>query len=117
MRKPLVYVVGTGGTIASKFDAKIGGHVSAVSVQDLASAVPELVDVAEIKMLEHSNINSALMDTRTAFTLRDTLNKVLKDGNVAGVVVTHGTATLEETAYLMDLTLGSEKPVVIVGAG
>lgn len=116
MTKPLVYVVGTGGTIASKFDVKIGGHVSAASVQDLAAAVPELPGVAEIKMLEHSNINSALMDTRTAFTLRDTLNKVLKDENVAGVVVTHGTATLEETAYLMDLTLGSDKPVVFTGA-
>lgn len=116
MKKPLVYVVGTGGTIASKYDAKIGGHVSAASVQDLAAAVPELADVATIRMVEHSNINSALMDTRTAFGLRDTLRKVLRDDAVAGIVVTHGTATLEETAYLMDLTLGSDKPVVITGA-
>jgi len=116
MKKPLVYVVGTGGTIASKYDPSLGGHVSAVSVQDLAAAVPELADVAAIRMVEHSNINSALMDTRTAFTLRDTLRKVLKDESAAGVVVTHGTATLEETAYLMDLTLGTDKPVVITGA-
>ena len=116
MNKPLVYVVGTGGTIASKYDSTLGGHISSVPVQDLAATVPELADVAVVRMKEHSNVNSALMDTRTAFALRDTLRKVLQDESVAGVVVTHGTATLEETAYLMDLTLGSDKPVVFTGA-
>lgn len=116
MKKPLVCVVGTGGTIASKFDAALGGHTSAASAQDLVAAVPELADVADIRVVEHSNINSALMDTPTAFALRDTLRKVLQDDAVTGIVVTHGTATLEETAYLMDLTLGADKPVVITGA-
>ncbi|MCW5605562.1 MAG: asparaginase [Burkholderiales bacterium] len=116
MKKPLVCVVGTGGTIASKFDPKLGGHASAASAQDLVAAVPELTGVADVRVVEHSNINSALMDTPTAFGLRDTLRKVLKDDSVSGVVVTHGTDTLEETAYLMDLTLGSDKPVVITGA-
>lgn len=116
MPRPLICVVGTGGTIASKYDASIGGHVSAASAKDLVDAVPEIVEVAEIRVVEHSNVNSALMDVRTAFGLRDTLRKVLRDEAVAGAVVTHGTATLEETAYLMDLTLGSAKPVVITGA-
>jgi L-asparaginase len=116
MKKPLVGIVGTGGTIASKFDAALGGHTSAASAQDLVAAVPELADVAHIRVVEHSNINSALMDTPTAFALRDTLRTVLQDDAVTGVVVTHGTATLEETAYLMDLTLGADKPVVITGA-
>lgn len=116
MKKPLVCVVGTGGTIASKFDPKLGGHTSAASAQDLVAAVPELAEVADIRVVEHSNINSALMDTPTAFGLRDTLRKVLQDDAVTGIVVTHGTATLEETAYLMDVTLGSDKPVVITGA-
>lgn len=116
MSKPVVCVVGTGGTIASRFDPSLGGHVSAASARDLVEAVPELEKFAEIRVVEHSNINSALMDTRTAFTLRDTLRRVLADEAVAGAVVTHGTATLEESAYLMDLTLGSEKPVVFTGA-
>lgn len=116
MSKPIVCVVGTGGTIASKYDARLGGHVSTASAQDLVSAVPELVNVADIRVIEHSNINSALMDTATAFGLRDTLRKVLQDDAVAGAVVTHGTATLEETAYLMDLTVGGDKPVVFTGA-
>ncbi|MBX3663517.1 MAG: asparaginase [Burkholderiales bacterium] len=116
MSKPVVCIVGTGGTIASRFDPLLGGHVSEASARDLVEAVPELDKVAEIRVVEHSNINSALMDTRTAFTLRDTLRRVLADEAVAGAVVTHGTATLEESAYLMDLTLGSEKPVVFTGA-
>lgn len=116
MPKPIVYVVGTGGTIASKYDASIGGHVSAATARDLVAAVPELADLAEVRVIEHSNVNSALMDTATAFALRNTLRKVLADDAVVGAVVTHGTATMEETAYLMDLTLGSGKPVIMTGA-
>lgn len=116
MSKPLVCVVGTGGTIASRYDAKLGGHVSAASAQELVAAVPEIAGIADIRVVEHSNINSALMDTGTAFALRDTLRRVLRDDAVAGAVVTHGTATLEETAYLMDLTVGTDKPVVFTGA-
>jgi len=115
-KKPVVCIVGTGGTIASRYDAAIGGHVSAATAQDLVSVVPELHEVADIRVVEHSNINSALMDTATAFGLRDTLRQVLRDDTVVGAVVTHGTATLEETAYLMDLTVGGEKPVVFTGA-
>jgi len=116
MAKPLVYVIGTGGTIASRYDAALGGHVSAATAADLVSAIPELLRVADIRVVEHSNINSALMDSSTAFGLRDTLRRVLADDAVAGAVVTHGTATLEETAYLMDLTVGTDKPIVITGA-
>lgn len=116
MHKPLICIVGTGGTIASKYDATIGGHVSAASAQDLVTTVPSIAEIAELSVVEHSNINSALMDTPTAFALRDTLAKILKDDAVTGAVVTHGTATLEETAYLMDLTLGTDKPVVLTGA-
>ncbi len=116
MIKAIIGVVGTGGTIASRYDATIGGHVSAATAEDLVAAAPEIAEMADIRVIEHSNINSALMDTHTAFGLRDTLRRLLSDERVAGAVVTHGTATLEETAYLMDLTLGSEKPVVFTGA-
>jgi L-asparaginase len=116
LSKPVVCIVGTGGTIASKYDAALGGHQSAASPEELVESVPGLADIACLRVSEHSNINSALMDTATAFGLRDTLRRLLSDGDVAGIVVTHGTATLEETAYLLDVTLGTETPVVITGA-
>jgi L-asparaginase len=116
MSKPVVCVVGTGGTIASKYDERIGGHTSAAAAQELVSALPELAGVADLKVVEHSNINSALMDNATAFGLRARLRGLLADEAVAGIVVTHGTATLEETAYLLDLTVRTEKPIVITGA-
>ena len=84
MTKPRICIVGTGGTIASRYDARLGGHVSVASAQDLVTAQPELVDIADIRVIEHSNINSALMDTGTAFGLRDTLRKVLQDNAVTG---------------------------------
>jgi L-asparaginase len=116
MPQPIVWIIGTGGTIASKYDASIGGHVAAASAEDLIAAVPKLRDLAEIHSIEHSKINSPGLDTPTVFGLRDVLRKVLADSRTAGAVVTHGTATLEETAYLLDLTLRSEKPVVVTGS-
>lgn len=116
MLKPLVCIVGTGGTIASKYDATLGGHTSAATAHDLVSGVPGLAEFARIRTVEHSNINSALMDTATAFGLRDTLRTVLLDDAVSGIVVTHGTATLEETAYLIDITVHTDKPIVVTGA-
>ena len=116
MAQPVVWIVGTGGTIASKYDAKLGGHTAAATADELIATVPGLHDIAAIRAVEHSRVNSAVIDTPTVFGLRDRLRALLADDGVAGAVVTHGTATLEETAYLLDLTLGSEKPVVVTGA-
>ena len=116
MPQPVVWIVGTGGTIASKYDEKLGGHTAAANAEELAAMVPGLHDIAAIRAVEHSRVNSAVIDTPTVFGLRDRLRSVLADDGVAGAVVTHGTATLEETAYLLDLTLGSDKPVVVTGA-
>ncbi len=79
MAKPIICIVGTGGTIASKYDATIGGHTSAATAHDLVAGVQGLADSAEIRVAEHSNINSALMDTATAFGLRNTLRDVLRE--------------------------------------
>lgn len=116
MALPRVCIVGTGGTIASKYDAALGGHTSAANARELVAAVPKLRELATIRVVEHSNVNSALMDTATSFGLAATLRGVLRDETVDGIVVTHGTATLEETAYLMDLTVSTDAPIVFTGA-
>ncbi|MDH5534510.1 MAG: asparaginase [Betaproteobacteria bacterium] len=116
MPLPNVCIVATGGTIASRFDAKLGGPVAAASAEELIAAVPGLHEAARIHAVQHTNINSPRMDSLTVLALRDRLRQLLADDDVAGAVVTHGTATLEETAYLLELTLGGDKPVVVTGA-
>ncbi|MCG8544618.1 MAG: asparaginase [Alphaproteobacteria bacterium] len=116
MAKPIVYVIGTGGTIASNYLASNAKLVASASADDLVATVPEIAEFAEIRSVEHSNITSDLMDTPTVVALGKRLRKVLAEDNVAGAVVTHGTATMEETSYFMDLTLDQEKPVVFTGA-
>ena len=116
MSKPSVTIVTTGGTISSKYDTRGGENVPAASAEELVASVPELSSAAQVRVVEHSNVTSDVLETSTAFGLRDRLRGILADEETAGAVITHGTATMEETAYLLDLTLGGEKPVVITGA-
>jgi len=90
--------------------------VPALSGEDLIAAVPELKELATIRVVEFSNIPSYYMGPDRWPGLTRKIDEVLAEPGVAGVVVTHGTDTLEETAYFLDLTLRSDKPVVLVGA-
>lgn len=106
---PRIKVVTTGGTIASPSGApRIDGPT-------LIRAVPALADVAEIEVEEFSRIGSSKMTPENWLALAQRINAIL-DGGMDGVVVTHGTDTMEETAFFLHLTLKSEKPVVLVGS-
>ena len=113
---PTVVVVATGGTIAMKNDPETGEPVPALSGEDLISVVPELRELANIRVNEFSNIPSDYMTPEMWLELSKTIEEVLANSEVTGVVVTHGTDTLAETAYFLDLTLQSDKPVVCIGA-
>ena len=113
---PTVAIVTTGGTIAEKLDPKTGGAVPAVSGKDLLAAVPGLSKVANIKVIEFSNIDSSQMTPEMWAKLSAKVDEVLADPEIKGVVVTHGTDTMAEGAYFLDLTLRSDKPVAFVGA-
>ena len=113
---PLVVVVTTGGTIAEKKDPQTGALVPAVSGKDLLKAVPDLSKLAGIKVKEFSNIDSSHMTPRIWAKLSREINSTLEKQEVAGVVVTHGTDTMAEAAFFLDVTLRSVKPVVLVGA-
>lgn len=113
---PTVAVVTTGGTIAEKTDPKTGSAVPAVTGADLVEAVPELRKIANIAVLNFSNIDSSQMTPEIWARLSRTVDDVLKRPEIQGAVVTHGTDTMAEGAYFLDLTLTSDKPVVFTGA-
>ncbi len=113
---PHVVVLATGGTIASKHDPARGGYTTVLTGRELVDAVPEIREVARVDVEQVSNIRSPDMTPDIWLRLSRRANALLAEGDVAGLVVTHGTDTLEETAYFLDLTVASEKPVVVVGA-
>lgn len=114
--RPRVVVLATGGTIASQGDPNQGGLAPALKGADLVKAVPGLGDIARVEAEEIANIGSRNMTPEIWRKLANRANQLLADPGISGVVVTHGTDTLEETAYFLDLTVTSSKPVVVVGA-
>jgi L-asparaginase len=113
---PIVAIVTTGGTIAEKTDPQTGGAVPAVSGADLIQAVPGLAKIANIQVFTFSNIDSSQMTPEIWYNLSKRVDSILKDPSIKGAVVTHGTDTMAEGAYFLDLTLQSNKPVAFVGA-
>lgn len=113
---PKVAVLSTGGTIASKQDPVKGGYVPALSGEDLVAAVPSIKKLAQIRAEQISNIPSQDMTPEIWLHLAGRVNELLAKPEIAGIVITHGTNTLEETAYFLDLTTVSVKPVILVGA-
>ncbi|MDY2664247.1 MAG: asparaginase domain-containing protein, partial [Dialister sp.] len=108
MKKHII-VITTGGTIAMKTDPMTGGLVPAVSGEDLAAAVPGLSSWADVDVVEFSNVPSGWMDTEKMLSLARTIDGLADKAD--GFVVTHGTDSLEETAFFLDMTLHTEKPV------
>jgi L-asparaginase len=113
---PMVAIISTGGTIAEKTDPKTGGAVPAVSGDDLVDAVKGLDKVANIAVMEFCNIDSSQMEPAIWARLSKTVDKVLADPQIVGAVITHGTDTMAVGAYMLDLTLVSDKPVAFTGA-
>jgi L-asparaginase len=111
-----IAVITTGGTISMRFDAALGGAVPAVSGEELLELVPGLRDVAALELIEFANIPSCHLTPDTMFELCHVIQATLARQEIDGVVVTHGTDALEETAYMSDLWVQSEKPVVFTAA-
>jgi L-asparaginase len=109
-------VITTGGTISMRFDAALGGAVPAVSGEELLEMVPGLRDVAELELIEFANIPSCHLTPDTMFELCRVIQATLGRPDIDGAVVTHGTDALEETSYMSDLWVQSEKPVVFTAA-
>ena len=113
---PVVVLLATGGTIAMKIDPVKQAPVPALTGDDLVAIVPALSTHARIEVRNVFNVPSGYMDPERWRTLTTEATTALARPEVAGVVVTHGTDTLEETAWWLDLTVASDKPIVLIGA-
>ena len=116
--KPKIVVLATGGTIAGVGEAgKTAGYKpGSLTAEELLAAVPQLADVAEIEAIQVCNVNSDDMTAEVWLTLAHTINEMAADPEVKGFVITHGTDTIEETAYFLNLTVRTDKPVVLTGS-
>jgi L-asparaginase len=116
---PNVTILATGGTIAGTGATSttiVGYAVATVGVQALIDAVPALSTVANVRGEQVMQIASENMTCEAWLKLAKRVNELLAQDNVDGIVITHGTDTLEETAYFLNLVTRSDKPVVLVGA-
>jgi L-asparaginase type II len=113
-------VIATGGTIAGVQDAPgtLGGYrAGTLTAEQVVASVPELARFAQVEAEQFSNVASPFITPLQWVALSRRINAVLRDrADIAGVVVTHGTDRLEETAFFLYLTVRSDKPVVVVGA-
>ena len=116
---PHVLVIATGGTIAGEQGepGTLGGYDIKKSVNEVVALVPEVKKYAQIETEQFSNVSSPNITPDHWLQLARRINAVLeKRADLAGIVITHGTDRLEETAFFLHLTVRSEKPVVVVGA-
>jgi L-asparaginase len=114
--QPVVVLIATGGTIAMKIDPVKKAPVPAISGEDLLATVPEVAKFAKMEVNNISNVPSGYMDPPRWVVLSKEVTRTLARPEVAGVIISHGTDTLEETAWWLDLTVSSDKPIVLIGA-
>lgn len=114
--KPKVVLIGTGGTIASRYDPALGRTVASARGEDLLAQVPQLAEIADIEVDDFATVPSFDISVGIAHALARRIDEQLARAEVAGAVITHGTDTMEESCYLADLLLTSDKPAVFTGA-
>lgn len=118
--KPIVYVLSTGGTIAGSGSSSTdlsNYKPGAILGEQLVKAVPQISQIADVRVEQIVNVNSSDITIENWLTLAKRIQAIIAETPaVSGFVITSGTNTLEETAYFLHLTIRSDKPVVLVGS-
>ena len=115
---PRVIILATGGTIAGSAESstQAGYAAGRMTVETMLAAVPEIENIARVSGEQLASVGSQDMTFEIMITLARRINMLLREDDISGVVVTHGTDTMEETAHFLNLTVKNRKPVVLTGA-
>jgi L-asparaginase len=111
-----ILIVFTGGTFSMRIDKKTGGAVPRYSGNELLRKIPEAKKLADIYGHDFGKYPGPHMTPELMMALSKKIRELMSKENYAGVIVTHGTDTLEETAYFLDLTIKTEIPIVLIGS-
>ncbi|MFL5517915.1 MAG: asparaginase [Gemmatimonadales bacterium] len=112
----MIHLLFTGGTISMQRDPAAGGNVPTHGGEALVSFAPELERVGPYRIEDWAKLPACHLGPERLWALRERVRTVAESGEVRGIVITHGTDTIEETAYLLGRTLGTAAPVAITGA-
>src|SRR5471030_1864358 len=112
----MIVILFTGGTISMKYDPALGGAVPTLSGEEIIGATRGLTDVADIEIDQWGKYPGPHMTVERMWAVRNRVAEHLARPEVQGIVVTHGTDTLEESAYMLARSLPAGKPVVFTGA-
>lgn len=117
-KKPNVVILATGGTIAgaAATGTQSGYTSGAVTIDAMLAAVPGIKDMANVKGEQISNVGSQDISFEIMLAVAKRINELAPKGDVDGFVITHGTDTMEETAFFLNLVVKTDKPVVMVGS-
>lgn len=116
---PRIVVLATGGTIAGSAMSKIKSssyQAATVPIKDLLDGISEVNKIADLQEEQLFQIPSEDITNSNMLTLSKRVNELLNQSDIDGIVITHGTDTLEETSYFLNLTVKSKKPVVMVAS-
>ncbi len=111
-----ILIVFTGGTFSMKIDETTGGAVPHFSGNALIDMMPEIKTLANISIFDFGKYPGPHMTPELMLTLSDKVKEFINKNAYDGIIITHGTDTLEETAYLLDLTIQTEIPIVLIGS-
>lgn len=116
MKSQKVAIIFTGGTISMKIDQEMNAAIPALNSDELISMVKNIEKIAKIESINYANVPSPHISPDIMMELSQMIKDLVAREDIVGVILTHGTDTLEETAYLLDLNIKTEKPIVVVGA-
>ncbi|MCB9208494.1 MAG: asparaginase [Ignavibacteriales bacterium] len=116
MQKKNILIVFTGGTFSMKIDNETGGAIPHFHGEELVEMIPEANNLANVSIYNFGNYPGPHMTPELMLDLSKIIKENINKDDVDGIIVTHGTDTLEETAYLLDLTVKTKKPIVVIGA-